>query len=144
MAAREIYIGFEGPFLYDDSDPLGSSPDQVVTKGDLADISLSESQIATVTALDQLSTLGLVGRTGTDTFTTRSVVGTPGEVEVTNGDGLQGDITIGLPAAIKVNALEADSLRVNQIVYAVGSNIPTHRIPININGVQYFMLLQST
>ena len=143
MADREIYLGFEGPFLFDDSDPLGSSPDQVATKGDLEDIALSDSQKNTVAALDQLATLGLIARTGSDTFAIRSIEGTVSEIEVTNGDGLQGNIKIGLPSAIKVLAAETDSLRINQIPYTVGSTIPTHRIPISVGGVQYFMLLQN-
>lgn len=50
--------------------------------------------------IEGLTTSGLATRTGTDTWTTRTVTGTADEVTVTNGDGVSGSPVISLPAAL--------------------------------------------
>jgi hypothetical protein len=52
---------------------------------------------ADLTALAALSTTGLVARTASNTYVPRTLTGTTNEVEITNGDGVSGNPTIGLP-----------------------------------------------
>jgi hypothetical protein len=51
-----------------------------------------------------LSTTGISVRTGTGTWTTRSVSGTTNQVSVTNGTGVAGDIILSLPQNIHTGA----------------------------------------
>jgi hypothetical protein len=56
---------------------------------------------ATLTALAALdSTAGMLAQTGADTFARRTLTGTANEVTVTNGDGVSGNPTVSLPAAL--------------------------------------------
>lgn len=52
---------------------------------------------ATLTALAAFNTNGLMTQTAADTFTGRTLTGTANEVEVTNGNGVAGNPTVGLP-----------------------------------------------
>lgn len=52
---------------------------------------------ADLTALAALSGTGVVARTGAATYAERTITGTASEVEVSNGDGVAGNPTIGLP-----------------------------------------------
>lgn len=52
---------------------------------------------ATLTALAAYNTNGLLTQTASDTFAGRTVTGTTNEIEVTNGNGVSGNPTIGLP-----------------------------------------------
>jgi len=51
-------------------------------------------------ALEGLSGAGLIVRTATDAAATRTITGTANEIAVTNGDGVAGNPTVALPAAI--------------------------------------------
>jgi hypothetical protein len=51
-------------------------------------------------ALEGLSSTGLAVRTTTDTWTQRAIAGTTGEIAVTNGDGVAGAPTLGLPSSL--------------------------------------------
>lgn len=51
---------------------------------------------AELTALSGLTGTGLVTRTGTSTYTERSITATADETDVTNGSGVAGDIIVGL------------------------------------------------
>lgn len=52
---------------------------------------------ADLTAVANLTGTGLVTRTAAGTMTTRSIQATPGEVTISNGDGVSGNPTVGLP-----------------------------------------------
>lgn len=53
-----------------------------------------------LSALASLGTTGIAVRTGTGTWTTRTLTGTTGQITVTNGSGTGGNPTISLPATI--------------------------------------------
>jgi len=55
---------------------------------------------ADLTAVAGLATTGLIARTGAGTAATRTVTGTANEITVTNGDGVAGNPTLSLPAAL--------------------------------------------
>lgn len=60
---------------------------------------ITAAENAEITALDTLG-VGMVGKTGDATYAARTITGTPGEVEVTNGTGGAGNPVIGLPDLI--------------------------------------------
>lgn len=60
---------------------------------------------ATLAALAAYNTNGLLAQTAADTFTGRTLTGTTNEIEVTNGDGVAGNPTIGLPNAVTISDL---------------------------------------
>ena len=55
---------------------------------------------ADLTSVAALSTTGIVVRSATDTFTTRSLVGTANEIDLTNAGGLLGNITLSVGSNI--------------------------------------------
>lgn len=63
------------------------------------DVQAYDSDLA---ALASNSTNGLWARTGSGTGSARTLTGTTNEVEVTNGDGVSGNPTIGLPDSVTV------------------------------------------
>ena len=65
---------------------------------------------ADLTALEALASTGLVARTGAATYSERTITGTASEVEVTNGDGVSGNPTIGLPDEVEIVDLKADTV----------------------------------
>lgn len=146
MATKQIYVGSQGPYLYDDASDVGMSDDQVVTKGDMnIAIDLTQDQRDLLSALLTLVGNGLIVRTGTNSFAIRQLEGTANEVEVTYPDGYTGNPKIGLPVAVTVGYLETDQLNLKQTVYTTGvDKTASHRVPVLINGVTYYMLLQST
>lgn len=74
-------------------DGLSVTNPTVTTSGTIA-ITLADD----LAAVEGLSTTGLIVRTGTNAWSSREIVGDPGSITVTNGDGVGGDITLGLPA----------------------------------------------
>ena len=54
-------------------------------------------------AVEGISGTGVAVRTTTDTWTTRTITGTANEITVTNGDGVSGNPTLSLPAAIDLS-----------------------------------------
>jgi hypothetical protein len=76
--------------------------------------------------LDGLSAMagsGMVARTGVDTFSPRAVVGTSGEIVVTNGNGISGDPVLSLSG----NIGPAKAYRQGNILGSVGQSggVPT-------------------
>lgn len=51
-------------------------------------------------AVEGLASTGLAARTATDTWAQRTLTGTAAEITVTNGDGVSGNPTISIPAAV--------------------------------------------
>lgn len=64
-------------------------------------------------ALEALASTGIAVRTGTDTWTQRSIVGTAGRIVITNGDGVSGNPTADLAGSI-VAPGTYDSVTVDQ------------------------------
>lgn len=55
---------------------------------------------ATLNALGNYNTNGLLTQTAADTFTGRTITGTANQITVTNGDGVSGNPTLSLPSAV--------------------------------------------
>lgn len=53
-----------------------------------------------LSALEGLSSTGIAARTATDTWAQRTITGTAAEITVTFGDGVSGNPTISIPAAV--------------------------------------------
>ena len=64
-----------------------------------SDISAQASD-ADLTALAALSTTGVVARTGSATYSPRTITGTSNEISVADGDGVSGNPTLSLPTAM--------------------------------------------
>lgn len=140
MAIKQIYVGSQGPLLYDDQSGAGQSQDQVATKADIASVTLSTREKAILDALELLSGEGLLARTGIDRFALRTIEGTANEIDVLHPTGALGNPKIGLPSAITVTSLTTQGLVLNTAVYASANQDTTHKIPIVVNGTTYYLL----
>ena len=68
-----------------------------VTSAIQTQLNAKQALDATLTALAGYNTNGLLTQTSPDSFAGRSVVGTSGQITVTNGDGVSGNPTLSLP-----------------------------------------------
>lgn len=86
---------------------VGSRLNEIATRphSDLQDVEgtgtqhITAEENAEITALDGLAT-GIMAKTGDAAYAARTITGTDGEVEVSNGDGSGGNPTLGLPELI--------------------------------------------
>jgi len=78
---------------------------------------------STLTALASYNTSGILTQTSTDTFVGRTITGTTYEITVTNGDGVSGNPTIGLPDDVQTRTLALGTATQPQTTHtlAVGS-----------------------
>lgn len=65
-------------------------------------IASAQAEDATLTALAAYNTNGILTQTAADTFAGRTITGTADEIEVTNGNGVSGNPTIGLPDVVAI------------------------------------------
>lgn len=77
---------------------------------------------ATLNALASFSATGIMVSQGSDTFVGREIAGTPSQVTVANGNGIPGDITIGLDSGINVNLLADGSVSNTEFQYLDGTS----------------------
>lgn len=86
-------------------------------------------------AIEALSTTGLAVRTGTSTWTTRSVVAGSTKITVTNGDGVAGNITIDAAEGVTWTEVTGTSatIAVNSGVIANNASLVTLTLPTSSN-----------
>lgn len=72
-----------------------------VAAGDHNHSGIYEPADADLTALAGVASAGMLARTGAGTAAARTITGTPGEIDVANGDAVSGNPTLSLPAAAK-------------------------------------------
>jgi len=142
MAEKEYYLGDAGPYYYDTESEAGLSGSQLVTREELlSTVNLSAGQRDILSALLLLVDNGILVRKGSG-FVTRDILGTANQVVVTNSDGYNGDITISLPSVIDVQKVITDQLDLQSTVY-VSTETTTHKVPLLINNVLYYILLSN-
>jgi hypothetical protein len=61
---------------------------------------------AELSALAGISSNGMLARTGSGTAAARTITGTSGQVDVSNGDGVAGNPTLSLPAAARSSVIQ--------------------------------------
>lgn len=83
---------------------------------------------AELTAIAGLTTNGLIARTSASTAAARIVTGTASEITVTNGDGVAGDPTLSLPAALTFTGKTVTGGTFNNITVGGTSTVPWARI----------------
>lgn len=76
----------------------GSKLDDIESTADVTDA----TNVAAAGAImdSDVSTNGVIARTASGTYSGRTITGTANEIAVTNGDGVSGNPTIGLPAIV--------------------------------------------
>jgi hypothetical protein len=140
MAEKEYYLGDSGPYYYDTESAAGLSVSQLVTREELlSTVDLSEGQRDILSALLLLVDNGILVRKDSG-FVSREILGTANQVVVTNSDGYNGDITISLSSEIDVQKVITDQLDLQNTVY-VSAATATHKVPLLINNVLYYILL---
>lgn len=147
MALKQYYIGSHGPYFYDDTSDPGVSEDQVATKKDVGDVvDLKLEGLAALASLEAIATDGIVTRVADDTFASREIKGTANQITVANGKGKAGDPTLSFPSGVTFpGSISTTQLEIRQSAIAIGLNkVPSHRLAIQVNGVTYFLLLQSS
>lgn len=82
---------------------------------------------STLTSLAAYNTNGLVTQTAADTFVGRSVAGTTNQVDVTNGNGVSGNPTVGLSATI----VAPGTLQLAQNSLLLRDTDNTHNLTVN-------------
>lgn len=91
----------------------------------------------TLTALAAYNTNGLLTQTAADTFAGRTLVGTAGQIAISNGDGVAGNPTLSLPADVLIptiltvpntglHLLDTDAS--HDLIVKPGSNLTADRI----------------
>jgi hypothetical protein len=94
----------------------------------------AQPEDSTLTALAGFDTNGLLTQTATDTFTGRTIIGTADEVDVTNGDGIAGNPTLGLPTPIKTHVVTLLVTDPNGSALSTGDGKAYWRVPSTLNG----------
>lgn len=76
---------------------------------------------ATLNSLATFSATGIMVSQGSDTFVGREIVGTPNQVTVAQGNGIPGNITLGLDSGIDTNLLADGSVSNTEFQYLDGA-----------------------
>ena len=143
MATDQLFIGSQGPILFDDTSDAALSDYQVLRRIDVEAL-IQATVSATLNSLEALSSNGIVARTAADTFASRTITGTASQITVANGDGYSANPTISLPTSITLAGnVSCNTLTITQAPYAIGlDKVATHRVPVNLNGTIYYLLAQ--
>lgn len=89
-----------------------------------ADVS-SKTQVSlddTLNALATFSATGIMVSQGSDTFVGREIIGTPNQVTVAQGNGIPGNITLGLDSGINANLIADGSVSSTEFQYLDGAS----------------------
>ena len=147
MALKQYFIGSHGPYFYDDTSEPGISGDQVATRSEVEEtVSLKLEELAALASIEAIAADGFVARVAEDTFASREIKGTANQITVANGKGKAGDPTLSFPPGVTFpGSISTTQLEIRQSAIAIGLNkVPSHRLAIQVNGVTYFLLLQSS
>ncbi|MFM2092009.1 MAG: hypothetical protein RLZZ127_2498 [Planctomycetota bacterium] len=82
------------------TEPYGRSLLTTTSDTDARNLLGAQPLDADLTAIAGQSGTGLLARTAADTWTTRAITGTTGQITVTNGNGVSGAPTISLPSTV--------------------------------------------
>lgn len=100
-------------------------------------ITIASSIDATITALANYNTDGLLTQTAADTFAGRTITGTSNQITLTNGNGVAGNPTISLPADVIIPTVLTvpnsglhilDTNASHDLIITPGSNLTADRI----------------
>lgn len=122
-----------------------------VTSAIQAQLNAKQPLDATLTALAAYNTNGLLVQTAADTFAGRTITGTANEIEVTNGNGVSGNPTIGLPDNVEITTLlgvpsvVADGVYTDAVYFdATGDSVSlTYDPALNRMGLEFGAILGS-